>query len=165
MPSASGPGQRRTPSRTSPSSLTSLWIPHSFSSGLVTDSFTFKRREKCIGIYISLCVTHQQFHSDYQESNESPGAITFIIGFTGCVGALRENTGLLAAYAIFLAILLLLEMTAGILGFIFKDWVRRSDFDIKSVGRRDTFEIRSALIGNELGINVQAPVKRWQQHG
>ena len=54
---------------------------------------------------------------------EFSGAITFIIGFTGCVGALRENTALLAAYAIFLAILLLLEMTAGILGFIFKDWV------------------------------------------
>ena len=31
---------------------------------------------------------------------------------------------LLFQYAIFLAILLLLEMTAGILGFIFKDWVR-----------------------------------------
>eukprot|EP00094_Tigriopus_californicus_P009619 TCALIF_09274-PA protein Name:"Similar to Tspan5 Tetraspanin-5 (Rattus norvegicus)" AED:0.22 eAED:0.22 QI:0/0.71/0.62/0.87/0.57/0.75/8/337/269 len=52
------------------------------------------------------------------------GAITFVIGFTGCVGALRENTTLLAAYAIFLAILLLLEMTAGILGFIFKDWIK-----------------------------------------
>ncbi|XP_029839291.1 tetraspanin-17 isoform X2 [Ixodes scapularis] len=52
------------------------------------------------------------------------GGITFIIGFTGCVGALRENTCLLAAYAIFLAILLLLEMTAGILGFIFKDWIK-----------------------------------------
>jgi tetraspanin-5 len=47
-----------------------------------------------------------------------------VIGFTGCVGALRENTALLAAYAIFLAILLLLEMTAGILGFIFKDWIK-----------------------------------------
>ncbi len=54
------------------------------------------------------------------------GAITFVIGFTGCVGALRENTALLAAYAVFLAVLLLLEMTAGILGFIFKDWVRKS---------------------------------------
>ena len=52
------------------------------------------------------------------------GAITFVIGFTGCVGALRENTALLAAYAIFLAMLLLLEMTAGILGFIFKDWIK-----------------------------------------
>jgi len=52
------------------------------------------------------------------------GAITFTIGFTGCVGALRENTALLAAYAIFLAILLLFEMTCGILGFIFKDWIK-----------------------------------------
>ncbi|XP_066603310.1 anosmin-1-like isoform X3 [Prorops nasuta] len=52
------------------------------------------------------------------------GTVTFIIGFTGCVGALRENTCLLAAYAIFLAILLLLEMTAGVLGFIFKDWIK-----------------------------------------
>jgi len=26
-------------------------------------------------------------------------------------------------YAIFLALLLLMEMTAGVLGFIFKDWV------------------------------------------
>lgn len=52
------------------------------------------------------------------------GTVTFIIGFTGCVGALRENTCLLAAYAIFLALLLLSEMTAGILGFIFKDWIK-----------------------------------------
>ncbi|XP_014479246.1 PREDICTED: tetraspanin-5 isoform X2 [Dinoponera quadriceps] len=52
------------------------------------------------------------------------GAVTFIIGFTGCVGALRENTCLLAAYAIFLALLLLIEMTAGVLGFIFKDWIK-----------------------------------------
>ena len=48
----------------------------------------------------------------------------YFSGFTGCVGALRENTALLAAYAIFLAILLLLEMTCGILGFIFKDWIK-----------------------------------------
>nr|CAD7427983.1 unnamed protein product [Timema monikensis] len=52
------------------------------------------------------------------------GTVTFIIGFTGCVGALRENTCLLAAYAIFLAILLLLEMTTGILGFIFKESIK-----------------------------------------
>jgi tetraspanin-5 len=52
------------------------------------------------------------------------GTVTFIIGFTGCVGALRENTCLLATYAIFLSVLLLFEMTAGILGFIFKDWIK-----------------------------------------
>ena len=32
-------------------------------------------------------------------------------------------------YAIFLAILLLLEMTAGILGFIFKDWVSKLEYE------------------------------------
>ncbi|XP_075221815.1 tetraspanin 26A isoform X5 [Lycorma delicatula] len=52
------------------------------------------------------------------------GTLTFIIGFTGCVGALRENTCLLAAYAMILTIILLLEMTAGIMGFIFKDWIK-----------------------------------------
>ncbi|XP_017889570.1 tetraspanin-5 isoform X9 [Ceratina calcarata] len=52
------------------------------------------------------------------------GTVTFIIGFTGCVGALRENTCLLAAYAIFLALLLLMEMAAGVLGFVFKDWIK-----------------------------------------
>ncbi|XP_044584722.1 tetraspanin-17 isoform X3 [Cotesia glomerata] len=52
------------------------------------------------------------------------GTITSVIGFTGCVGALRENTCLLATYAIFLGTLLLLEMTIGVLGFIFKDWIK-----------------------------------------
>ncbi|CAH0390309.1 unnamed protein product [Bemisia tabaci] len=52
------------------------------------------------------------------------GTLTFVIGFTGCVGALRENTCLLATYAIFLALILLFEMTAGTLGFIFKDWIK-----------------------------------------
>ncbi|XP_077286433.1 tetraspanin 26A isoform X3 [Arctopsyche grandis] len=53
------------------------------------------------------------------------GTMTFIIGFTGCVGALRENTCLLACYAVFLALLLLSEMTVGILGFVFKDWIKQ----------------------------------------
>lgn len=44
------------------------------------------------------------------------GTLTFIIGFTGCVGALRENTCLLAVYAVFLAAILLAEITAGVLG-------------------------------------------------
>ncbi|CAD6215731.1 GSCOCG00000542001-RA-CDS [Cotesia congregata] len=52
------------------------------------------------------------------------GTVTSVIGFTGCVGALRENTCLLATYAIFLGTLLLLEMTIGVLGFIFKDWIK-----------------------------------------
>uniref|UniRef100_A0A8D9ERB2 Tetraspanin-5 n=1 Tax=Cacopsylla melanoneura TaxID=428564 RepID=A0A8D9ERB2_9HEMI len=52
------------------------------------------------------------------------GCITFIVGFTGCVGALRENTCLLGTYATLLAVILLLEMTVGILAFVFKDWIK-----------------------------------------
>lgn len=54
------------------------------------------------------------------------GAVTFIIGFTGCVGALRENTCLLAAYAIFLSLLLLIELSLGTLAFVLKDkgWIK-----------------------------------------
>jgi len=44
------------------------------------------------------------------------GTLTFVIGFTGCVGALRENTRLLALYAFFLATILLIEVGAAILG-------------------------------------------------
>ncbi|XP_050437452.1 tetraspanin-5 isoform X3 [Adelges cooleyi] len=52
------------------------------------------------------------------------GAITFIIGFTGCIGALRENTCLLGSYAILLAVILILELTAGIMTFVLKDTIK-----------------------------------------
>ncbi|XP_055346456.1 tetraspanin-5-like isoform X2 [Paramacrobiotus metropolitanus] len=52
------------------------------------------------------------------------GLVTFVIGFTGCVGALRENTFLLATYAFLLGIILLGELTLGVLGFVFKDWLK-----------------------------------------
>lgn len=79
------------------------------------------------------------------------GTITFIIGFAGCVGALRENTCLLAAvsikysniilfsnivyrlyqYSIFLAVLLLFQMCAGMLAFVLKDkgWIKEQATD------------------------------------
>ncbi|CAO1443542.1 unnamed protein product [Diamesa tonsa] len=54
------------------------------------------------------------------------GSIIFIIGFTGSAAALRENTFLLSLYAWSLVILLVIEMTFGMLAFILKDkgWIK-----------------------------------------
>uniref|UniRef100_A0A915KCP3 Tetraspanin n=1 Tax=Romanomermis culicivorax TaxID=13658 RepID=A0A915KCP3_ROMCU len=52
------------------------------------------------------------------------GGLTFVIGFSGCIGALRENTCLLSLYSVFVGILLLIELSIGIMGFVFKDFVK-----------------------------------------
>lgn len=46
------------------------------------------------------------------------GGLMFIITFTGCIGALRENTCLLAFYAGIITVLLILEVVCGIVGFV-----------------------------------------------
>ncbi|KAK2178386.1 hypothetical protein NP493_546g04029 [Ridgeia piscesae] len=53
------------------------------------------------------------------------GTIIYIIGFLGCVGALRENTTLLFVFNGCLSAIFLLQMTAGILAFVYKDWVSK----------------------------------------
>lgn len=58
------------------------------------------------------------------------GCVIFIIGFFGCVGALRENTILLILYMIFLTVVFLLLVAAAILAFACKEWLK--DAIIKS---------------------------------
>lgn len=78
----------------------------------------------------------------------------FILGFAGCIGALRENSFLLKfvrhlviwefqtglfwvalefhaavnvstfQFSVFLGIIFFLELTAGVLAFVFKDWIK-----------------------------------------
>lgn len=52
------------------------------------------------------------------------GVLMFIITFCGCVGSLRENICLLHTFCICLTVIFLLQLAAGILGFIFSDKAR-----------------------------------------
>ncbi|XP_060085274.1 tetraspanin-5-like [Ylistrum balloti] len=52
------------------------------------------------------------------------GLVIFIIGFSGCVGALRENTCLLTFFCVLVGLIFCVELLIGILGFVYKDWVR-----------------------------------------
>lgn len=54
------------------------------------------------------------------------GAIVFVVGFFGCVGALRENIILLVLYAVIVGAILLLVIAAAVILFICRDWVKRS---------------------------------------
>ncbi|KAL9970124.1 hypothetical protein ACROYT_G022451 [Oculina patagonica] len=51
------------------------------------------------------------------------GAALFIITFLGCLGALRENTCMLCFYASIVGFLLLVELSCGVLGFVFREKV------------------------------------------
>ncbi|NXR98214.1 TSN33 protein, partial [Oxylabes madagascariensis] len=51
------------------------------------------------------------------------GVLTFLITFCGCVGSLRENICLLQVFSVCLTIIFLLQLAAGVLGFVFSDKV------------------------------------------
>ena len=53
------------------------------------------------------------------------GLVMFMISFTGCIGALRENTCLLKFYSFMLGAMLLLEIAAAILGYVYYNKVRK----------------------------------------
>ncbi|XP_018933947.1 tetraspanin-33 isoform X1 [Cyprinus carpio] len=49
------------------------------------------------------------------------GILMFFITFCGCVGSLRENICLLQTFCVILTIIFLLQLVAGVLGFVFSD--------------------------------------------
>ncbi|XP_077090584.1 tetraspanin-33 isoform X3 [Siphateles boraxobius] len=52
------------------------------------------------------------------------GVLMFFVTFCGCVGSLRENICLLQTFCIILTIIFLMQLVAGVLGFVFSDKAR-----------------------------------------
>lgn len=52
------------------------------------------------------------------------GVLMFLLTFCGCVGSLRENICLLQTFCICLTVIFVLQLVAGILGFVFSDKAR-----------------------------------------
>ncbi|XP_072178874.1 23 kDa integral membrane protein-like [Diadema setosum] len=54
------------------------------------------------------------------------GCFVFIVGFCGCCGAVKEGTCLLKTYWFFLLLIICMEITAGVLAFVYDDEIRNS---------------------------------------
>jgi hypothetical protein len=52
------------------------------------------------------------------------GVLMFLISFAGCIGALRENICFLRFYSIMLGLMLIIEVTAAVLGYVYASKVR-----------------------------------------
>ncbi|XP_045367028.2 tetraspanin-33 isoform X2 [Camelus bactrianus] len=52
------------------------------------------------------------------------GILMFLLTFCGCIGSLRENICLLQTFSLCLTIVFLLQLAAGVLGFVFSDKAR-----------------------------------------
>lgn len=68
------------------------------------------------------------------------GLTAVVVGFAGCIGALRENTCLLAFYALMLGIILFAQLSFGVGAIVFKDWLKeqaRGQFKLFITSYRD----------------------------
>ncbi|XP_062926871.1 tetraspanin-14-like [Mobula hypostoma] len=76
------------------------------------------------------------------------GFLTFILGFAGCIGALRENICLLKFFSLIIGAIFTLELVAGILAFVFQDWVKEQvqNFVRDNIGvYRDDIDLQNLI--------------------
>ncbi|XP_056157601.1 tetraspanin-33 [Lampris incognitus] len=76
------------------------------------------------------------------------GVLMFLITFCGCVGSLRENICLLQTFCVCLTVIFLLQLTAGVLGFVFSDKARTKVSDLFNnaiVHYRDDIDLQNLI--------------------
>uniref|UniRef100_A0A9J7XFR5 Tetraspanin n=2 Tax=Cyprinus carpio TaxID=7962 RepID=A0A9J7XFR5_CYPCA len=76
------------------------------------------------------------------------GTVTFVLGFAGCVGALRENICLLKFFSGVIGFIFFLELTAVVLAFVFQGQVREwlNDFYLANVkAYRDDIDLQNLI--------------------
>ncbi|MXQ98380.1 hypothetical protein E5288_WYG007245 [Bos mutus] len=76
------------------------------------------------------------------------GILMFLLTFCGCIGSLRENICLLQTFSLCLTVVFLLQLAAGILGFVFSDKVRGKVSEIINnaiVHYRDDLDLQNLI--------------------
>lgn len=80
-----------------------------------------------LAVGIALLAENRPAFSEYRDIAYDPaavctafGCLLFVITFTGCLGALRENTCLLCTFIVLLGIVLLVEVSGVALGFYYR---------------------------------------------
>ncbi|XP_028650987.2 tetraspanin-14 [Erpetoichthys calabaricus] len=76
------------------------------------------------------------------------GTVTFILGFAGCVGALRENICLLKFFCGVIGLIFFLELTTGVMAFVFQDQLREwvKDFFLTNIkGYREDIDLQNLI--------------------
>lgn len=76
------------------------------------------------------------------------GGVTFVLGFAGCVGALRENICLLRFFSGIIGFIFFLELTAAVLAIVFQEPLREwiSEFFLANVkAYRDDIDLQNLI--------------------
>ncbi|XP_007889055.1 tetraspanin-33 [Callorhinchus milii] len=76
------------------------------------------------------------------------GSLMFLITFCGCVGSLRENICLLQTFSVCLTLIFLLQLVAGVLGFVFSDKARAKVSEIINnaiIHYRDDLDLQNLI--------------------
>ncbi|XP_050050028.1 leukocyte surface antigen CD53-like [Dermacentor andersoni] len=105
------------------------------------------------------------------------GSIVFLVAFLGCCGAMQESYCMLMLFSVFLFLILVAEIAAGALGFVYKDKVEHiarerfdqtlQDYDREGEGRLKPIREAWDFIQHELkccGVNGPNDWSRTKTH-